>query len=366
MKTITVSLAQHTYPIYIGHNLLERSELMAPYISQKKAIIVSNPIVARYYLTPLKLALQQAAINTHILLLPDGEKHKNWQQLDRIIQALLEQHGERSTPLIALGGGVIGDITGLAATLYYRGIPYLQIPTTLLAQVDAAIGGKTAINYHGKKNILGSFYQPQMVLADINTLNSLSQRQFCAGLAEVVKYAAINDIDFFEWLEQNIHALRQRDGECLLFAIQRCCQHKAALVSEDEHDQGQRAWLNFGHTFAHAIETECQLDQYLHGEAVAIGMLFAAQASAWLGNLPQHDVMRLKNLLHNAGLPTKPPPLTLDNYLEAMRYDKKVRHGRIQFILLKALGKAYHGELEKSLLERLLTAKSSTVYSTTG
>lgn len=343
MKTLTVALAARSYELCIGDDLLAHGELFAQRLKAKRALIVSNSVVAPLYLARLKTALAQADIRTNEVILPDGEAHKDWPTLNRIFDALMAMRADRATPLIALGGGVVGDLTGFAAACYQRGAPFVQAPTTLLAQVDSSVGGKTGINHPQGKNMIGAFWQPRLVLIDTATLSTLPAREFSAGLAEVIKYGLIRDADFFCWLEAHSAALMARDAAALAFAIERSCANKAAVVAADELETARengRALLNFGHTFGHAIETGAGYGAYLHGEAVAIGMMMAAQLSVRLGWLTHAEAARIRQLLQRAGLPLTGPALGADRYLELMGHDKKVIDGRLRLVLLKHLGEA--------------------------
>ncbi|MBV8465109.1 MAG: 3-dehydroquinate synthase [Burkholderiales bacterium] len=354
MRTVRVELVQNPYDILIAPGLLQQPELVTALLPQRRVAIVSNTTVAPLYGTALEASLREAGIDVISIVLPDGEQHKHFDTLNQVLDALLSQHAERKTTLIALGGGVIGDMTGFAAAIYLRGIPFIQIPTTLLAQVDSSVGGKTGINHPLGKNMIGAFYQPKRVLADIDTLRTLPERELSAGLAEVIKYGLIDDLPFFEWLEANMEALRARDGEALAYAIERSCQNKARIVAADEHETGVRALLNLGHTFGHAIEAGLGYGSWLHGEAVGAGMLLAARASQLLGDLAQADVARIEQLLVRAGLPVEAPPLGIEKWLSLMAQDKKVEAGKVRFVLLKHLGQAYIGPLDASLLTQLL------------
>lgn len=340
-NTITVELDQRSYPIYIGPGLLDQGQLIAQHLVQKKVVIITNDVVAPLYLERVKNNLVRLNIVADVLVLPDGEAHKDWINLNRIFDSLLEHRAERGTTLIALGGGVIGDIAGFAAALYQRGTPFIQIPTTLLAQVDSSVGGKTAINHPLGKNMIGAFYQPRAVVADTDVLASLPDRELSAGIAEVIKYGLIGNADFFEWLEKNIELLLARDASALAHAIRISCVSKAAVVAQDEREEGMRALLNFGHTFGHAIEAGMGYGQWLHGEAVAAGMAIAALVSRDMGLISHHDVERIISLLQRAKLPFKGPNLGLDRYLELMGHDKKVSQGKIRYVLLKRLGEAF-------------------------
>jgi 3-dehydroquinate synthase len=340
MQTLNVGLAERSYQIHIGQNLISRIELLLKHIPHKRVAIVSNTTVAPLYLERLSNALTGNGIQVQAIVLPDGEQYKNTESLNTIYDALLSNRCERNTPLIALGGGVIGDLTGFAAATYLRGVPFIQIPTTLLAQVDSSVGGKTGINHPLGKNMIGAFYQPQVVVADVATLNTLPDKELRAGIAEVIKYGLIRDLPFLEWLEQNIEKLLQRDPEALQYAIVRSCQNKAEVVGADERESGERALLNLGHTFGHAIENAMGYGVWLHGEAVAAGTIMAADLSSRLGWLTEQDVERTKKLFTRSGLPVRGPRLGTEKYMQLMGLDKKVADGKIRFVLLKALGQA--------------------------
>ena len=340
MQTLNVGLAERSYQIHIGQDLISRIELLLKHIPHKRVAIVSNTTVAPLYLERLSNALTGNGIQVQAIVLPDGEQYKNSESLNTIYDALLSNRCERNTPLIALGGGVIGDLTGFAAATYLRGVPFIQIPTTLLAQVDSSVGGKTGINHPLGKNMIGAFYQPQVVVADVATLNTLPDKELRAGIAEVIKYGLIRDLPFLEWLEQNIEKLLQRDPDALQYAIVRSCQNKADVVGADERESGERALLNLGHTFGHAIENAMGYGVWLHGEAVAAGTIMAADLSGRLGWLTQQDVERTKNLFMRSGLPVQGPRLGTEKYLQLMGLDKKVADGKIRFVLLKTLGQA--------------------------
>ena len=360
MQTLTVGLAERSYPIHIGTGLLGRAELLLPYLPYRRAVIVTNPIVAALYLEPLRALLQGHGVNVIPIILPDGEAHKNAATLGLIYDALLTHHCERTTPLIALGGGVIGDMTGYAAATYLRGVPFIQIPTTLLAQVDSSVGGKTGINHPLGKNMIGAFYQPQVVLADISTLHTLADQELRAGLAEVIKYGLIRDLPFFGWLEKNMEKLLARDTNALQYAIHHSCQNKAEVVAADERESGERALLNLGHTFGHAIETGMGYGAWLHGEAVAAGTLMAADLSCRLGWINAQDRARIQNLFDRAGLPLHAPALGAEKYLQLMGHDKKVVSGKMRFVLLKAIGHAVvSADVAPELLWQTLEACSA-------
>jgi len=340
MQTLTVALGDRSYPIHVGQALLGNAGLIIPHLRQAKAAIVTNTTVAALYLQEVAQPLRQAGVEVIEIILPDGEQYKDWPTLNLIFDALLRQRCERSTTLIALGGGVVGDITGFAAACYQRGVPFLQMPTSLLAQVDSSVGGKTAINHPLGKNMLGAFHQPMVVLADTNTLNTLPDRELSAGLAEVIKYGLIRDLAFLEWLERNVERLLARDPQALAEAICRSCANKAQVVAADERENGERALLNLGHTFGHAIETGVGYGQWLHGEAVAAGIMMAVELSALLGWLASNDVERIERLLLRAALPVYGAPLAVDRYVELMQHDKKVANGQLRLVLLPKLGTA--------------------------
>ncbi|HSN23163.1 MAG TPA: 3-dehydroquinate synthase [Methylomicrobium sp.] len=356
MKEIHVELGERSYPIYIGPNLLSRTDLFDRHIKSKQVLIVTNETVAPLYLDKALQNLQAYHVET--VILPDGEQYKTLDYVSRIFDKLLASKFSRNATLIALGGGVIGDMGGFAAACYQRGIAFLQIPTTLLAQVDSSVGGKTGVNHPLGKNMIGAFYQPQCVLADTDVLDTLDDRQLAAGMAEVIKYGLIRDASFFVWLENNIDALRARDKRALAHAIERSCLNKAEIVAKDETESGLRATLNLGHTFGHAIETGSGYGTYLHGEAVAIGICQAADLSLRKGWLQQQDVARIIALIQRAGLPVSPPAaLSAEGFLELMAVDKKNLDGQIRLILLEEIGKATLPiYVDHSLLELTLSA----------
>ena len=359
MITLDLILPDTRYPIHIGHGLLEQVDLLLPHLPLPKAAIVSNATVAPLYLSRLQQALEARGVVCSNVVLPDGERHKDWQTLNLIFDALLSGNAERKTTLIALGGGVIGDMTGFAAACYQRGAPFIQIPTTLLAQVDSSVGGKTAINHPQGKNMIGAFYQPKAVIADMDLLATLPDRELSAGLAEVIKYGLLGDAGSLAWLEANMAKLRARDGEALQHAVKRSCEMKAAIVSEDEKENGVRALLNLGHTFGHAIEAGLGYGAWLHGEAVAVGMVLAAAASAELGWISRDDVERVRRLIAAAGLPVKAPAMPTEQWLSLMSHDKKVEAGTVRFVLLRSLGQAViESGLDTALLDRILRENS--------
>ncbi len=339
MKTLQVALGDRSYPIYIGSGLLNQAQLYTQHIKSKQVIVITNATIAPLYLDQVLNNLRDFKVET--LILPDGEQFKTLDYVTQIFDKLLSCKFSRNATLIALGGGVIGDMGGFSAACYQRGIAFLQIPTTLLAQVDSSVGGKTGVNHPLGKNMIGAFYQPQCVIADADVLNTLNDRQLSAGLAEVIKYGLIRDIEFFEWLEQNIELLLARDKEALAFAIERSCINKAEIVVEDETEAGIRATLNLGHTFGHAIETGAGYGIYLHGEAVAIGTCQAADLSRRKGWLTDADVERIIALFKKANLPVTPPEqLDSDRFIDLMAVDKKNIDGKIRLILLTKIGVA--------------------------
>ena len=340
MRTLKVALGARSYPIHIGDGLRRRADLILPLLKTPRAMIVSNETVAPLYLDDVVAALAAVGVDAGHIILPDGEAYKDWATLNRIFDGLMAARCERSTTLIALGGGVIGDMVGFAAATFQRGVPFIQLPTTLLAQVDSSVGGKTAINHPLGKNMIGAFHQPRLVLADIATLATLPARELSAGLAEVIKYGLIRDAAFFAWLEDNMARLVARDGDALAYAIERSCANKAEIVAADETEQGVRAILNLGHTFGHAIEAGMGYGEWLHGEAVAAGAMMAAELSRMRGWLTDADVARIEAIHRAAGLPVRGPALPIGQYLELMAHDKKVEGGRLRLVLLEGIGRA--------------------------
>lgn len=340
MRKLNVALGERSYPILIGRGLLDRGDLIAERLRTPKVAIVTNDVVGPLYLRRLEAALAEAGIAFTSIILPDGEQHKTLETLNRVFDGLLSSHCDRSTSIVALGGGVIGDMAGFAAATYQRGVDFVQIPTTLLAQVDSSVGGKTAVNHPLGKNMIGAFHQPKLVLADTDTLATLPDRELKAGMAEVVKYGLIRDEAFFEWLESHMNGLLARDTDLLSEAIERSCANKARIVAEDETERGVRALLNLGHTFGHAIEAGVGYGEWLHGEAVGAGMVMAARLSERLGYLPADQCSRAIALIERAGLPVMGAGLGADRYLELMSHDKKVEAGRLRLILMRAIGDA--------------------------
>lgn len=339
-ETIGIELGSRRYDILLGAGLLGRSDSYEGIAKGGDALIVTNATVAPLYAETLRTALSVRHARVQVLALPDGEDHKDWSTLNAIFDHLLAGAHDRKTVLYALGGGVVGDMTGFAAACYMRGVPYVQVPTTLLAQVDSSVGGKTAINHPAGKNMIGAFYQPQRVIADLDTLDSLPQREIVAGLAEVIKYGPIADDQFLGWIETHLDELLARDKTALAHAVKRSCEIKAWVVGQDEREADLRAILNFGHTFGHAIEAALGYGTWLHGEAVGCGMVMAADLSARLGLIDAAYAARLTQLVGRAGLPVKAPTLGASTYLELMRVDKKAESGDIRFVLIEAPGRA--------------------------
>jgi shikimate kinase/3-dehydroquinate synthase len=354
--SLSMDLGDRSYPIAIGPGLLDDVNAVRRMIPGSHVAIVSNTVVAPLYLERFIATLKAAGKTAHSIVLPDGEEEKNWQNLMRIFDALLLHKADRKITLVALGGGVIGDMTGFAAASYMRGVPFVQVPTTLLAQVDSSVGGKTGINHPLGKNMIGAFYQPQAVLADTDTLNSLPARELSAGLAEVIKHGAIIDTAFFDWIEANMPKLLARDAAALTWAIRRSCEIKSDVVRQDEREGGLRAILNFGHTFGHAIESGLGYGEWLHGEAVGCGMVMAADLSHRLGYLGEAERDRVIAVVEAAGLPVVAPQLGVERWLELMQVDKKNEGGLIKFILLKPLGKAVITTVPADVLRATLDA----------
>ena len=350
-STITVDLGERSYPIVIGNGLLGDFEL-SDYLSGPDCLVVTNDTVGPLYLEATQKKLPS---DTVVVSLPDGEQHKTLDSAARVLDELVASHANRDTTVVALGGGIVGDIAGFAAACYMRGVAFIQVPTTLLAQVDSSVGGKTGVNHERGKNLIGAFHQPRLVLIDTDTLLTLPDRELRAGLAEVIKYGAIADPEFLGWLEANIDALLGKDPDALAFAIRRSCELKAEIVAGDEREAGRRAILNFGHTFGHAIENSLGYGEWLHGEAVAAGMLMAAE----LSNIGEDEFLRLRNLVEAAGLPACPPVIGAEKMQAAMEMDKKVRAKQLRFVLLRSLGDAYvTSDYDADLLNRVLLKSS--------
>jgi 3-dehydroquinate synthase len=361
MQSLRVELGERSYPIHIGSGILDDMSLYAADLRAGRAAIVTNAIVAPLYLERLRRALATANVDSVEIVIPDGEQAKDWRTLDRVFDALLAARCDRQTPIIALGGGVVGDLAGFAAAVYQRGVPFVQVPTTLLAQVDSSVGGKTAINHPRGKNMIGAFYQPLMVVSDVATLASLPLRQLRAGLAEVIKHGFALDGAFAEWIEGNIERLVAGNADALVYAVTRSCELKAEVVADDERESGRRAVLNFGHTFAHAIETGMGYGTWLHGEAVAAGMVMAAELSARANLIDERDVQRVRVLIARAGLPVAgPAELPPERYLELMAVDKKVAHGHGRFVLLDGLGRGVlHADPGERLVREAIAAAAT-------
>ena len=359
-QTVHIGLGDRSYPIVIANNILDDASIFADCPQAQQALIVTNATVHPLYASQLQLTLQAKYSRVHVVCLPDGEAYKDWQTLNLIFDALLGNACDRKTVLFALGGGVVGDMTGFAAASYMRGVPFVQVPTTLLSQVDSSVGGKTAINHPLGKNMIGAFYQPQLVVCDLATLDTLPRREIAAGLAEIIKYGPIADMAFFEWLEDNMEALLQRNRSALMYAVQRSVEIKAHVVGQDEKESGLRAILNFGHTFGHAIEAGMGYGKWLHGEGVGAGMVMAAHLSCRLGLVDATFVERLTALVARAGLPIKGAVLDAqDNasaYLTHMRVDKKAEAGEIRFVLIDGPGKACMRTAPDTLVREVIDA----------
>ncbi len=354
---VAIDLGDRTYGILIGRGLLFDAAAWQDLPRADCAVIVTNPVVAGFYANALRTVIAPHYRRVLVIELPDGETHKDWPTLNRIFDRLLAEGCDRKTVLFALGGGVVGDMTGFAAAAYMRGVPFVQVPTTLLAQVDSSVGGKTGINHPQGKNMIGAFYQPRRVLCDLATLDTLPQRELSAGLAEVIKYGPIADAAFFDWTLSNIDALCARDPVALAHAVQRSCEIKAAVVAADEREANLRAILNFGHTFGHAIEAGLGYGQWLHGEAVGCGMVLASDLSARLGLVPQTFVDRLRALCQRAGLPVRAPRLGgAEQWLALMRLDKKAEGGDVRFVVIEQLGRAALRAVPESLVRETLAA----------
>jgi 3-dehydroquinate synthase len=356
---VHIDLAERGYDILIGRGLLDRPEVFEGLPTGTWAVVVTNTTVAPLLAHRLVSTLESRFAHVRVVELPDGEAHKDWPTLNTIFDALLASGCDRKTVLFALGGGVVGDVTGLAAACYMRGVPYVQVPTTLLAQVDSSVGGKTAINHPLGKNMIGVFNQPVRVIADLDTLDTLPQRELIAGLAEVIKYGPIADDTFFDWIDANLEALKQRDHTALRHAIKRSCEIKARIVGQDERESGLRAILNFGHTFGHAIETGLGYGTWLHGEAVGCGMVMAADLSARLGLIATAYAQRIRSVVERARLPVVGPALGLQRYLELMRVDKKAEAGEIRFVVIESPGRACVMSAADEVVAQMLQANTA-------
>ncbi|MBN8745974.1 3-dehydroquinate synthase [Xylophilus ampelinus] len=353
-ERVGIDLGERSYPIVIGPGLIADPASYTDLPASATALVVTNTTVAPLYAQAVRDALAQRFRAVRVLELPDGEAHKNWETLNLVFDSLLAHGADRKTVLFALGGGVVGDMTGFAAASYMRGVPFVQLPTTLLAQVDSSVGGKTAINHPLGKNMIGAFYQPQLVLCDLDTLQTLPQREIAAGLAEIIKYGPIADMAFLDWIEANIDALVARDAPALAYAVRRSCEIKAAVVGQDEREAGLRAILNFGHTFGHAIESGLGYGEWLHGEAVGCGMVMAAHLSEKLGGVDAAFVRRLTVLIERAGLPVRAPDLGAERYLSLMQVDKKSEAGEIRFVVIDRPGSAVMRPAPDALVREVL------------
>jgi 3-dehydroquinate synthase len=354
MSNITVELGERSYPIYFDKQLLSQFDLFDQYIKTDNVVVVTNETVAPLYLKTLCSALEGYAVQ--VIELPDGEAYKNIASFESVNGQLLQWELGRDTTLIALGGGVIGDLTGFVAACYQRGIPFIQVPTTLLSQVDSSVGGKTAVNHELGKNMIGAFYQPKLVLIDTQTLDTLPPREFAAGMAEVIKYGVVYDDDFFQWLESHIDAIKAREDAALLYMVRRCCEIKAEVVRLDERESGIRAILNLGHTFGHAIEAQMGYGNWLHGEAVSVGIVIASKVAEEKGWLNSSESRRIETLLSQFDLPvSKPTQMTLDDFMTHMRRDKKTAKGQIRYVIPKRLGEAVvTAEVSDAILTKLI------------
>ncbi len=360
VRRVPIALEDRSYDIHIGNGLLQDPASWSGLPKARCALVVSNETVAPLYLDTVVARLRPHYTQVLTIVLPDGEAYKGWDAIERIASTLLASAADRKTVLFALGGGVIGDMTGFAAAIYMRGVPFVQIPTTLLAQVDSSVGGKTAINHALGKNMLGAFYQPLRVLADLDTLKTLPDRELSAGLAEVIKYGPIADAAFLDWLEAHMDALRSRDPVALAHAVQRSCEIKAWVVGQDERESGLRAILNFGHTFGHAIETGLGYGEWLHGEAVGCGMVMASDLSVRLGLMPPAFLDRMRALIERAGLPvTAPASIGVERFMSLMRVDKKAEDGEIRFVLIESLGRAVMRSAPDTLVAEVIRQHSA-------
>lgn len=359
MKTLELQLGERSYPIHIGSNLIDQADLYKRHLKGSFTAVVTNQTVAPLYADRLVKTLEGLGQKVRLVVLPDGEVYKTWETLQKIFDALLESGADRKATLIALGGGVIGDMTGFAAASYMRGIRFIQVPTTLLSQVDSSVGGKTGINHPLGKNMIGAFYQPQAVIADLDTLKTLPPKELAAGLAEVIKHGAIADAEFFSWIEKNTESLNACDPKSMEHAVLRSCEIKSQVVALDEKEGGVRATLNFGHTFGHAIEAGMGYGEWLHGEAVGCGMVLAADLSVRAGWLTQEDSHRVKNLVTALKLPTIPPKLGMTRYLDLMSVDKKAEGGEVRYILLDGIGRSTIKTVNESLVIQTLEANGA-------
>ena len=357
---VEVRTPGHVYPIHIGSGLLDAPETWAGLRPGGRAVVVTNTTVDPLYGARLKTALEGAEQKVSVVALPDGESHKDWSTLQQIFDHLLAHGADRRTVLVALGGGVVGDMTGFAAACYMRGVDFIQVPTTLLSQVDSSVGGKTGINHPLGKNMIGAFHQPLQVVCDLDVLRTLPPRELSAGLAEVIKYGPIADAAFFDWIEAHLPALRRADTTALVHAVRRSCEVKAEVVGQDERESGLRAILNFGHTFGHAIEAGMGYGEWLHGEAVGCGMVLAADLSCELGHVPASFVGRIQGMVESAGLPVKPPSWPVAQWMSLMRVDKKAQDGEIRFVVIESVGRAAVRPVDDALVARVLRRHGAT------
>lgn len=356
MKTLELELGERSYPIHIGSKLIDQAELYKKHLKGSFTAVVTNETVAPLYADRVVKTLESLGQKVRLVVLPDGEVYKTWETLQKIFDALLESGADRKSTLVALGGGVIGDMTGFAAACYMRGIRFIQVPTTLLSQVDSSVGGKTGINHPLGKNMVGAFYQPQAVIADLDTLQTLPPKELAAGLAEVIKHGAIADANFFQWLEANIDSLNACDPKAMEHAVLRSCEIKSDVVAQDEKEGGVRATLNFGHTFGHAIEAGMGYGEWLHGEAVGCGMVMAADLSVRVGQLSADEAKRLKQLVAALKLPTVPPRLGQERYMDLMSVDKKAEGGEVRYILLNGIGRSTIQVVDDQIVAQTLEA----------
>jgi len=356
MKTLELELGDRSYPIHIGSQLIDRADLYKKHLKGSFTAVVTNQTVAPLYADRVVKTLESLGQKVRLVVLPDGEVYKTWETLQKIFDALLESGADRKSTLIALGGGVIGDMTGFAAASYMRGIRFIQVPTTLLSQVDSSVGGKTGINHPLGKNMIGAFYQPQAVIADLDTLKTLPPKELAAGLAEVVKHGAIADADFFSWIEKNIEPLNACEPKAMEHAVQRSCEIKSQIVALDEKEGSVRATLNFGHTFGHAIEAGMGYGEWLHGEAVGCGMVLAADLSVRTGRLTKDDYQRIKSLVTALKLPSVPPKFGVSRYIDLMSVDKKAEGGEVRYILLDGIGRSTIKTVDEPLVVQTLEA----------
>jgi 3-dehydroquinate synthase len=356
MNTLQLDLGERSYPIHIGSGLLDQADLYKKHIKGTFTAVVTNETVAPLYANKVVKTLESIGQKVKLIVLPDGEAFKTWEVLQKIFDGLLENSADRKTTLVALGGGVVGDMTGFAAACYMRGIKFIQVPTTLLSQVDSSVGGKTGINHPLGKNMVGAFHQPQAVIADLDTLKTLPPEELAAGLAEVIKHGAIADSEFLSWIEKNQDALNKCDPAAMEYAVRRSCEIKSQVVAQDEKEGGIRAILNFGHTFGHAIEAGMGYGAWLHGQAVGCGMVMAADLSVRVGLLSEAEASRLKKIIEALHLPTQPPKLGVDRFMELMSVDKKAEGGEVRYILLNGLGQAKIQTVDDDLVIQTLIA----------